>query len=100
MNRISRFAVLSQLLGGFFVTVVIFGFLWTNIGGSGGLTLAFAVVCIATLVFARRKGDAVLAALFSVHRVLPAVSPWGWFLGIVVLGITLRVFVITVYPAT
>lgn len=100
MSTTARLAMLSQVLGGFFVTVVLFGFLWMNINGSVGLIPAFAIVVAATLAAARQKGDAVLAALFRVHRVLPAASPGIWLLGTVVLGITLRIFVTTLYPAT
>jgi len=98
MSRTSRLAVFSQVLGGFFAAMALFGFLWTNINGSGGLIPAFAIVCAAMLVFARQKGDAVLAAVFSVHRVLPAASPGVWLFGTVLLGIILRIFVATVFP--
>src|ERR1700739_2770436 len=100
MSTTTRLAVFSRGLGGFFVVVVLFGYLWMNITGSGGLIPAVAILSFATLAVARYKGDKVLAALFSVHRVLPATSPGVWLFGIVVLGITLRIFVATVYPAT
>jgi Dolichyl-phosphate-mannose-protein mannosyltransferase len=100
MSTTSRLAVFSQVLGGFFAAVVLFGFLWTNINGGGGLIPAFAIVCAAALAVARQKGNAVLAAVFSVHRVLPTASPGIWLLGTVVLGIILRIFVTTLYPAT
>ena len=98
MSTTSRLAVFSQVLGGFFAAVVLFGFLWMNFTGSGALIPAFAIVSAATLAVARYKGDKVLAALFSVHRVLPAASPGVWLFGTVVLGITLRIFVVMLYP--
>src|SRR5271166_6071589 len=99
MSTTPRLAVFSQVVGGFFAVVVLFGFLWTNFTGSGALIPAFAIISAATLAAARYKGNAVLAALFSVHRVLPAASPGVWLFGTVVLGITLRIFVVMLYPA-
>jgi hypothetical protein len=83
MSTTSRLAMFSQVLGGLFAAVVLFGFLWTNINGSGGLIPAFAIVCAATLAFARQKGDALLADLrqwrlcgrASVKMRVPAKSP-------------------------
>jgi len=100
MRTTSRLAMFPQLLGGFFTVVVLFGFLWTNIGGGSGFIPAFAIVCAATLAVARQKGHAVLAALFRVHNVLPAASPEAWLSGTIVLGIILRIFVATLYSGT
>src|SRR5215469_1175759 len=100
MSTSTRLAVFSRALGGFFVVVVLFGYFWINITGSGGLIPAVAILSAATLAVARYKGDQVLAALFSVHRVLPPASPGVWLFGTIMLGITLRIFVAALYPAT
>src|SRR6266850_6905474 len=99
MNTAFRLAMLSQVLGGFFAAVALFGFLWMSFNASGGFIPAFAIVTAATLAVARQKGDAVLAVLYNVHRVLPAASPGAWFFGTVVLGATVRIFMATLFPA-
>jgi Dolichyl-phosphate-mannose-protein mannosyltransferase len=100
MSTTPRLAMFSHVLGGFFAAVVLFGFLWMNITGSSALIPAFAILLAATLAVARYNGDTALAALFSVRRVLPAASPGLWLVGTIALGITLRIFVAALYPAT
>src|SRR6516225_6882201 len=100
MSSTSRLAIFSQLLGGLFASVALFGFFWMNFTSSGGLIPVFAIVTAGTLAFARQKGDAVLAVLSEIHRVLPDASPAVWLFAAVALGTTLRIFVATLFPPT
>jgi len=44
MRTTARLAMISQVLGGSFVAIAFFGFLWMNIPGGGGWIPVFAIV--------------------------------------------------------
>jgi len=88
----------SQVLGGLFAAMAIFGFLWMNIGGSAGLIPAFAIVSAATLAGARMTGDVVLALSSKAQRALPDAPPALWLFAALLLGIALRILVAMLFP--
>ena len=98
MRTTARLAMISQVLGGSFVAIAFFGFLWMNIPGGGGWIPVFAIVSAAMLAVARQKGNTALAVLSNVRRILPSASPAVWLFGAVVLGISLRIFVAMLFP--
>jgi hypothetical protein len=92
-------AMLSQVLGGSFAAVALFGFLWMNFTGSSGHVAAFALVSVVTLAVARWKGGSILAELSGIRCLLPTASPTVWLSSAVVLGLALRILVMMLFPA-
>src|SRR5438067_13207731 len=100
MSTTPRLAMFSQVLGSSFAAVALFGFLWMNFSGPGGLIALFAIVSAAMLAGAWWKGEAILALLCSIRRVLPSASPGVWLCGVILLGTALRIWIIVLFPAT
>jgi dolichyl-phosphate-mannose-protein mannosyltransferase len=99
MSTISRLTMFSQVLGGSFAAMALFGIFWMNINGGARLIPAFAIVSAATLMVARLKGDAVLAVSSRVRRALPDAPSAVWLFAAVVLGIILRILLAMLFPA-
>lgn len=95
-----RPTVLSQALGIIFAGIALFAVQWMNIPYPASLVPVPAALSAIVLTIAWRKGDATRALLARRLQFLPLSPGLGWLAGTILLGISLRVLVAFVFPAS